>query len=87
MQDPESLAELKGLAQQYFHHPTVIRFKSLSAGEGGDAPPNLLEKKSLEETGRNRQLMEKAMKHPLIGAALEVFGGEIGKVEEIDNKH
>jgi hypothetical protein len=31
--------------------------------------------------------MEKAMKHPLIGAALEVFGGEIGKVEEIDNKH
>jgi DNA polymerase III subunit gamma/tau len=86
MQDPESLAELKGLAQKYFHHPTGIRFKSLSADEGGDAPPNLLEKKSLEETGRKLQLMEKALQHPLVGAALEVFGGEIGKVEEINIK-
>lgn len=85
MQDADSLAELKGLAQQFFRREPGIRFKSLTDG-GGDVPPSLLEKKSLEETNRKQQLKQKAMEHPLVNAALEVFGGVIGEVVKIDDK-
>ncbi|ABQ28470.1 DNA polymerase III subunit gamma/tau [Geotalea uraniireducens] len=85
MQDPDSLAELKGLAQQFFRREPGIRFKSLTEG-GGDVPQSLLEKKSLEETNRKQQLRQKAMEHPLVNAALEVFGGVMGEVVKIDDK-
>lgn len=85
MQDPDSLTELKGLAQQFFRHEPGIRFKSLTDG-GGDVPQSLLEKKSLEETNRKQQLRQKAMEHPLVNAALEVFGGVVGEVVKLDDK-
>lgn len=85
MQDADSLAELKGLAQQFFRREPGIRFKSLADG-GSDVPPSLLEKKSLEETNIKQQLRQKAMEHPLVNAALEVFDGVIGEVVKIDDE-
>ena len=86
MQDPESLADLKQLAKQFFQHEPLIRFKSLEDDACGDAPATLLEKKTLEAANHKRQLREKALAHPLVGAAIEVFGGEIGDVVDIKNK-
>ena len=80
--DPEAVAELKGLAEEFFKTATVIRVVSAD-GDGGDVPPTLQEKKSLEESSRRRMLREEAEGHPLVAAALEVFGGEIGEVKEI----
>ncbi|WP_243372223.1 DNA polymerase III subunit gamma/tau [Geotalea sp. SG265] len=83
MQDPDSQGELKTLSHAYFGSQPAIRFKSLS-GEASDAPPSLQEKKSLEDAKRKQQLREKALEHPAIHAALEVFGGEVGEVVEVN---
>ncbi len=85
LQDADALAELKGLAKLFFRREPVIRFKSLR-DEGSEAPPTLLEKKSLEETIRTQHLKEKALGHPLVNAALEVFGGVVDGVAKIEGK-
>jgi DNA polymerase-3 subunit gamma/tau len=80
LRDPDAVAELQGLAQGYFNGDAGVRFVSLT--EEAAAPPSILEKKSLENAGRMRKLKELAESHPLVVAALEIFGGEIGEVSE-----
>ncbi|GAB7025611.1 DNA polymerase III subunit gamma/tau [Geotalea toluenoxydans] len=83
MQDADSMEDLKTLSHAFFSSQPTIRFKSL-AGETVGAPPSLQEKKSLEETKRKQQLKEKALAHPAINAALEVFGGQVNEVSELN---
>lgn len=83
LQDSETMAELRGLAKAFFRAETGIRLVSL-AGEQKDIPATLLEKKSLEEAGRLHMIKEAAASHPMVAAALEIFGGEIADISETD---
>ena len=76
------MEELKMMSHAFFGTQPSIRFKSLT-GQGGDAPPSLEEKKNLEEASRKQELRDKALGHPAINAALDVFGGEVGEVVEL----
>ena len=79
---PETLSELTSLARTHFGAETVVRLKTMN-GEGESLPLSLAEKKSREEAERVRSLEEAARTHPAVQAALEVFGGTIGKIEEL----
>jgi len=82
MQDPEKIAELKGLAQAHFGGQTVVRIAVLSSVPS-DAAPTLSEKKSLEDAERAATLRRAAEAHPLVTAAVELFDGEISEVKEL----
>jgi len=84
LQDPETMTELRGLAKTYFKAEAGIRLVSLTEG-AGDIPATLLEKKSLEEAERLSSIKQVATSHPMVAAALEIFGGEIMKVGEVEN--
>jgi DNA polymerase-3 subunit gamma/tau len=81
IQDPDKLTELKTLAKSYFRGETDIRLVPMSDA-APDAPISLVEKKSRDEAGQRQQLQDKASGHPMVAAALEVFGGEIAEVKE-----
>jgi DNA polymerase-3 subunit gamma/tau len=81
LQDPDTMTELRGLAMAFFRAETGIRLVSLKEGEG-DIPETLLEKKSLEEVDRLHLIKEAATSHPMVAAALEIFGGEIADISE-----
>jgi DNA polymerase-3 subunit gamma/tau len=83
LRDPDAAAELRSLAKEYFQTDTGISLVSLTGEEA--APPTILEKKSLEDAGRQRKLKELAESHPLITAALDIFEGELGEVTELDD--
>ncbi len=85
LQDPEQQAELRRLAQAYFRAETDVRLVPLTEA-AGDIPATLLGKKKLEETGRLKSLRQAAESHPMVVAALEIFGGEIAEIEEVDKK-
>jgi DNA polymerase III subunit gamma/tau len=81
LRDPDVTAELQALAQGYFHADTTVRLVSLT-GETG-VPPSILEKKSLEDAGRQQKMKKLVEHHPLVAAALDIFGGEIGEVTDV----
>lgn len=83
LQDPEPITELRGLAKAYFRAETGIRLLSLTEKQG-DIPATLLEKKSLEEADRLHSIKQAAASHPMVAAALEIFGGEIADISEAD---
>ena len=74
------MTELQGLAREFFRSDTTVRLVPLT----GDAtpPPSLLEKKSLEDADRSKRMKELATGHPMVNAALEIFGGELVEVRE-----
>lgn len=79
LRDSDATAELQALAKGFFRAETAIRLVSLT---GQDAvPPSLLEKKSLEDAGRKQRIKELATSHPMVAAALDIFGGELGEVQ------
>ena len=84
LRDPDATAELQTLAKGYFHEETGIRFVSLT-GETA-VPPSILEKKSLEDAGKLQKMKEFAENHPMVVAALDIFGGEICEVVETGEK-
>jgi DNA polymerase-3 subunit gamma/tau len=81
LRDPDSMRVLKELAQAHFKASPVIEVVPLPA-DGEDLPPTILEKKSLEEAEREGRLRRQAAGHPIITAAIEIFGGEISEVVE-----
>ncbi len=85
LQDAEPMAELRGLAQAYFRAETGVRLVPLTE-KSGEIPATLLEKKSLENADRVRQVREAGQSHPMVAAALEIFGGEIAEIDEDNNK-
>ena len=82
LQDASAMAELQGLAKAYFQAQTGVKLVSLTEGASA-VPPTLWEKKSLEEADRRRMIHQDAQSHPLVAAALEIFGGEINEVDEV----
>lgn len=83
LQDAASLAELQGLAKAFFRTEAAVKLVSLAA-DGGGLPLSLSEKKSREKESRRLELHQAATGHPLVAAALEIFGGEITEISEAD---
>jgi DNA polymerase-3 subunit gamma/tau len=76
-------AALKELARAFFQAETRITLSPL-AKPSDAVPPSLAEKKSLDQTRRRESLKLTAEKHPMVAAALEIFGGELGEIVESD---
>ena len=75
--------ELQELARSFFLADTKVKVVPLAA-ESGAAPLSLAEKKRLDRAKRQEDLWMAAERHPMVTAALEIFGGEIGTVKEIE---
>lgn len=83
VKDAETLAALQELAEAYFGEAVTLKI-SVVNGEKGQAPPSLIEERRVQESDRKKRLREDALSHPMVKAALDVFGGEVKEVKAID---
>jgi DNA polymerase-3 subunit gamma/tau len=81
LRDQKALGELKDLAGAFFRSEPSLRLVPLSDAPA-DAPSTLIEKKNLDEANRVREMERSAKGHPMVIAALEIFGGEIEEIKE-----
>jgi DNA polymerase III subunit gamma/tau len=84
LSDPETFAVLNGLAAEFWKSSPSVKLVPLNGGTGG-LPQSMQEKKGLDMAGRRRELEEQVRSHPVISSAMEIFGGEIDEIIEIDN--
>jgi DNA polymerase-3 subunit gamma/tau len=84
IQDQETLAAVRELAGLYWNGSPEVKVASLNGGAAG-LPRSVREKNNLEQDKRRRELEESARNNPVVSAALEIFGGEIGEVREIEH--
>jgi len=82
VREPETSGTLQELAAGYFGEPVSIRISPLEGLQ--QAPPSLLEERRAEESDRKKRLREDALAHPMVKAALALFGGEVKAVRAID---
>ena len=76
LQDADYQLQLAELATAYYGNKVQIRIVPLSGNE--DSLPLSIAEKKTAETARNEQTMKAAAdSHPMVVAALEIFGGEI----------
>ena len=80
MRDTSTMTEVRGLATTFFQTEPEVRIVPMTETPA-DAPATLLEKKSLDEAERSRIMEETAKGHPMVVAALEIFGGEIEEIK------
>jgi DNA polymerase-3 subunit gamma/tau len=76
LQEPDYQKQLSELSASFFGHPVNIRILPLS-GNSADLPMSISEKKNAEHNKRERAVKDAADSHPLVKAALGVFGGEV----------
>jgi len=76
LQEPDYQQQLGELAAAYYGLPVSIKILVNSA-ESGDLPLSIAEKKTVELARQEQAIKEAADKHPLVMAALDIFGGEI----------
>lgn len=76
LQEQDYQSQLAELSASYFGRPTTLKIVPLADGSGG-APLSLAEKKTLERERAESAMKEAADGHPVVRAALEIFGGEI----------
>ncbi len=76
LQEQDYQSQLAELSASYFGRPTTLKIVPLADGNGG-APLSLAEKKTLERERAESAMREAANGHPVVRAALEIFGGEI----------
>jgi DNA polymerase-3 subunit gamma/tau len=76
LQEPDYQKQLSELSASFFGHPVSIRILPLS-GNSADLPMSISEKKSAEHNKRERAVKDAADSHPLVKAALGIFGGEV----------
>jgi DNA polymerase III subunit gamma/tau len=79
LQDADTLAALTAFAARFFGGTPDFKVTPLT-GEASNLPPTLQEKKNLKAADRQRELEGCATSHPLVSAAVEIFGGEISAV-------
>ncbi len=76
LQEPDYQKQLSELSALFFGNPVSIRILPLSENSG-DAPMSIAEKKSAEVANKEKAVKDAADNHPLVKAALGVFGGEV----------
>jgi DNA polymerase-3 subunit gamma/tau len=74
--EPEALVVLTTLAREHFGGTPEIKLVKHSDA-GTDLPPTVHEKKKLQSDESLKQAVEELQKHPLVAAALEIFGGKL----------
>ncbi|HQB38653.1 MAG TPA: DNA polymerase III subunit gamma/tau, partial [Deltaproteobacteria bacterium] len=82
LQDPQSLAELQALANEFSGKQTTVRIVSITPETGG-APQTLAEKKKSDDLIQQEQLRQEVAANPVINEALRIFGGTITDVRKI----
>jgi DNA polymerase-3 subunit gamma/tau len=83
LSEPESLAVLTSLAREHFGGTPEIRLVKLTES-GAALPPSVHEKKKLHSTESLTQAEDELKKHPLVAAALEIFGGKLELEKEAE---
>jgi hypothetical protein len=76
LQEADSHRQLTDLAAAFFGTPTTVKILSISP-EGGTLPQSIAEKKTAERARQEQELKTAVDGHPLVIAALDIFGGEI----------
>ena len=83
LSEPEALVTLANLARGHFGGtPEIKLIKSTEAG--ANLPPSVQEKKKLHSDESLKQAERELKKHPLVAAALEIFGGKLELEQETD---
>lgn len=85
LRDNDSREALKGLACRFFKGEPELVFRTIAPGTD-EAPPNLLEKKRVENERRQSDLNQVAISHPAVTEALDVFGGTVADVVSLERK-
>ena len=83
LSEPEALQILTNLAREHFGGNPEIKLVKLTEA-GADLPPTVHEKKKLQSVENLKQAEEKLKKHPLVAAALEIFGGNLELEKETE---
>jgi DNA polymerase III subunit gamma/tau len=76
LQESDYQKQLGELSALFFGNPVNIRILPLSENSGA-APMSIAEKKSADVARREKEVKDAADNHPLVKAALGVFGGEV----------
>jgi DNA polymerase-3 subunit gamma/tau len=84
LKDSDSLSALKELMQQFLKNMPNVELVPLS-GDGKGLPPSELEKKNLQENEKHIRIKSEGKNHPMVEATVEIFGGEICDIGELDN--
>lgn len=80
--DSDMLQALQELAGEYF--ATEVRVRIVKGRNGEPQPPSLHEERTRQESDRQRKLRQNALEHPMIKAALDIFGGDVESVTPTD---
>jgi DNA polymerase-3 subunit gamma/tau len=81
-QEKEVQDDIAQLAARFFGRSVSFRAVVLT-DSAGQVPISLAEKKSREEARQRAELKEVAEGHPLVKAALEIFGGTLDGHEQL----
>jgi DNA polymerase III subunit gamma/tau len=76
LQEPDYQQQLGELAAAYYGMPVSIRIL-VNSQESGAVPLSIAEKKTVALARQEQKIKEATDKHPLVMAALDIFGGEI----------
>jgi len=76
LQEADYRQQLAELSKSYYGQPVEIKIIPLSA-DNVDTPLSIAEKKNLECAMKEKAIKDAADGHPLVKAALEIFGGEV----------
>ncbi len=76
LQGQDYLQQLAELSADYYGRPVDIKIIPLAANSS-DIPMSIAEKKTLDLNMKEKTLKDATDSHPLVKAALEVFGGEV----------
>lgn len=82
LRDAEKLAQLEGLATDYFGEKVQLRISVLDDRQA--APPPLIEERRAQEQNWQEQVRQDAMAHPKVKAVLEIFGGQVRQVKPLE---
>jgi len=81
IQDADSIAEIKTLADEFTGQETIVRIKPIAQAMD-DVPLSLAEKKKSDNEQRQEELKREVAEHPVIKEALRIFGGSITDIRE-----
>jgi DNA polymerase-3 subunit gamma/tau len=83
LKDPDTMAALKGLVERYFNAKSDIELVAVDK-DTKDIPPSELEKKNQQASEHLAKVRNEGSRHPAVTEALEIFGGEISDIREIE---